>query len=288
MVNNSYLYVSAPQVGGQSMVDAWAFDLGSGALTTSPGFTLGALSEPAGMAVDPAGPYLYIADAGGVDGLQVGATGGLSAIAGSPFRSAGGGLFLAIDPQNRYVFTSVDQPNGYVSAATIDASTGALTVVGGSPFAIAPGGSTDTRPFEIAVDSTGSYVYTTLEGTNQVAGFSIGTGGVLTQLPGSPYAAGNTPFTLATANNLLYVSNAMDGTISGYSITASTGVLVPLSGSPFAIHASAMTIDPNARFLFASGTGGEIQVFNIEATSGALTPVTGSPGSPATVFEYVQ
>ncbi len=169
-------------------------------------------------------------------------------------------------------------------------TSGALTAVDGSPFTIAPGGSTDTRPFEIAVDSTGNYVYATLEGTNQVAGFSIGTGGVLTQLPGSPYAAGNTPVTLATVNNLLYVANEMDGTISGYTITASTGVLTPLSGSPFAIHASAMTTDFVGNFLFASGPGGEIQVFKIDASSGGLSQVTGSPftGNPATVFEHVQ
>jgi len=40
---------------------------------------------------------------------------------------------------------------------------------------------------------------------------------------------------MVVADNFLYVSNVLDGTLSGYSIAPNTGILTPLSGSPFAI-----------------------------------------------------
>jgi len=84
--------------------------------------------------------------------------------------------------------------------------------------------------------------------------------------------------------------SATDGTISGYSIAPSTGVLTPLSGSPFAIPASALAVNSAGGFLYASDPAGTIQVFTIDSASGALTPISGSPfpGVAATVLAYVQ
>jgi hypothetical protein len=61
--------------------------------------------------------------------------------------------------------------------------------------------------------------------TNQVAAFSIvAPGGVLNPVPGSPFPTGKTPLALAAAGHFLYVSNMMDGTLSGFSIDPARAV----------------------------------------------------------------
>lgn len=275
-INNQFLYVSDFQ---NEAIDAWTINASTGALTpvaTSP-FSLGSLSFPAGLAADGAGEFLYVADAGRIDGLKADATGALTAVPDSPVIS-GTNLYLTVDPQNRFLFASDEVPPGSVLAFTIDSGTGALTAVPNSPFATIPGYLGDTRPGAIAVDSSGSFVFTVLTATNQVAAFSItASSGALTPAPGSPFSTGPTPFSLTTANSFVYVSNAMDGTISGYSINPASGVLLmPLAGSPFAIRAGVLTTDPAGQFLYASGEGG-IQAFTINPTTGALNQIAGSP-----------
>jgi len=102
------------------------------------------------------------------------------------------------------------------------------------------------------------------------------------------FAAGNTPIALATANNFLYVSNALDGTISGYRIDPTNGVLTPLADSPFAIHGSPLATDLAGRYLYMAGSGG-LRAFTIDPQSGALTQI-GSPipYAGATVLTFVQ
>ncbi len=162
-LGNQFLYASNPQltIGGASSIDAWSINLNTGALTPVPGspFSLGPLSLATGLAADSSAQVLYVADAGKIDALKADTTGALTAIAGSPF-PAGTGLYLTVDPQNRFLFASGDDPPGNVLAFTIDSSTGALSAVAGSPFATIPNYSGNTQPSAIVVDSTGTFVYT--------------------------------------------------------------------------------------------------------------------------------
>jgi len=257
-------------------LDAWTINADSAALTAVSGspFSLGTLSLPAGLATNNNAQVLYVADVGGIDALHADPTGALTAISGSPF-PAGTGLYLAVDPSDKFLFASDTTPPGNVLAFTLD-SAGALTAVPGSPFPIS--GTTSNQPQQIAVDSSGKFVYVILQTTNQVAGFSIDSStGALTAVPGSPFSTGNGPLGLATANNVLYVSNSMDGTISGYTIDATSGVLMPIAGSPFAINAAAMAANSTGAFLYTSGVKG-LQIWSIDLTTGALT-ATGSPVS---------
>lgn len=292
-LNHQFLYLSNPQfgVGGTSSIDAWSITLGTGALSTVSGspFSLGPFSLGAGLATNGAAQVLYVADAGKIDALKVDSTGALSTVLGSPF-PAGTNLFLAVDPSNHFLFASDDTPPGNILAFTIDPSNGALTAVAGSPFAPIPNFVGDTTPFGVAVDSTGSFVYSVLQSTGQVAAFSIvAPGGALDPVPGSPFAAGKGPLSIATVKNFVYVSNALDGTISGYTITSGSGVLAPISGSPFPIPGTALSTDPAGRFLYASSAAG-VLAFTIDPTTGALNSIAGSPfPSPgATVLTFVQ
>jgi len=289
-LSNQFLYVSNPAapIGGTSSIDAWTIDPSTGALKTVSGspFSLEPLSYAAGLATNAPAQVLYVGDAGRIDALKADATGGLSPILGSPF-PAGTNLYLTVDPLNRFLFASDDTPPGNVLAFTIDASSGGLTAVQGSPFPTIPGYVGNTQPSEIVVDPSGSFVYTGLLATGQVAAFAIMPSGALNPVPGSPFAAGKGPIALATVNSFLYVSNAQDGTISGYSISSTTGVLTPLANSPFPIHGGALAASPFGGFLYTSGSGG-LLTLSIDST-GALSQV-GSPipYAGATVLTYVQ
>ena len=287
-MNNAFLYASAPSSGisGSSGINAWSINPTTGALTPVPGspFSLGPLSLAAGLAADGAANTLYVADAGRIDVLKADSIGALTPITGSPF-TTGTSLFLAIDPQDRFLFAADVTPPGNLLAYTIDAATGALTVVPGSPF---PMGTTSTLFLGIAVDPLGKYVYVVAEGSNQLAAFSIASNGVLTPVPGSPFTTGNMPMAVAAGNGFVYVTNAGDGTVSGYKVDSSTGALAPIAGSPFALDLGVLTTDSAGNFLYSAGVGG-MMAFKIDATSGALTQIGNAITFPgAAVLTYVQ
>ncbi|HYL75161.1 MAG TPA: beta-propeller fold lactonase family protein [Bryobacteraceae bacterium] len=288
-LNNQFLYVSDPMIQQlTSSIDAWSINSGTGALTPVQGspFPLGQFTIAAGMATNSAAQVIYVADAGRIDALKADAMGALTPLPNSPFLS-GTNLFLTVDPGSRFLFASDDTPPGGVLAFTIDSS-GALTAVPNSPFPVIPNSSTNAMPFGITFDSTGTFVYTVLQATGQVAGFSVVTpSGALNPIPGSPFATGSGPVTLTSARNFLYVSNATDRTISGYSISAGSGMLTPLANSPFPIAAAALTTDPSGRFLYAASPTG-LLAFAIDGTTGNLTPA-GTPiaGVRASALAYV-
>jgi 6-phosphogluconolactonase len=283
-IGSTYFYASNPQAANGGSIDAWAINYNTGALTPLPGspFSVGGVSSPAGMAVadaialnaeDVAGPFLYVADAGKIDALQVNdATGTLAAVPGSPFPS-GTNSYLTVDPMNHFVF-AVDQDPAGVLAFTINANTGALTEVPGSPFAIGSNSSGSLQLGQIVVDPSSSFVYVAMTSTGQIAAFSIGSGGVLTPVSGSPFAAGSGAFAMAMANGTLYVSNNTAGSVSGYTVNPTNGALTPLAGSPFSIDATTLTTDGAYQHVYASGPGG-MMVFTI-GTGGTLTEI-GSP-----------
>jgi 6-phosphogluconolactonase len=298
VIQNAYLYASNPQAGSGGSIDAWTINTITGALTAVPGspFFIAGVSVPAGLVaagnVGPGGPFLYVADAGKIDALQLldNGTGSLTAVPGSPFTS-GTNLYLTVDPANHFVFAADEDPPGSVLAFTINASTGELTAVPGSPFAISSSGSA-MQLGQITVDPTGSFVYVTIPSTSQIAAFSIApSSGVLTLASGSPFAAGSGVFAITTFNNspnndFLYVSNKTAGTVSGYSINPTTGALSPLAGSPFPIDAAILATDISGGHLYATGAS-DMMVFSINPSTGALTQI-GSPISfpGATALAY--
>src|SRR5579871_2831456 len=85
---------------------------------------------------------------------------------------------------------------------------------------------------------------------NSIAGYSVAVDGTLTALAGSPVATGGlganaacssvNRLALSAGNNLLFVSNGGDQTISAFAIDPTSGALTAVAGSPFA---SGLTLD---------------------------------------------
>jgi hypothetical protein len=133
---------------------------------------------------------------------------------------------------------------------------------------------------------------------NKIYVFSIGTGGVLTAAPGSPFAVPFPPMNLSTdgLGKYLYATDGDYTTHTGSEIAAfvigTGGALTPVQGSPFIGSKYAMwqvSGEPTGQFMI--GTSGKtayysgaddpnLYVFSIMPSGsnpGALTPVTGSP-----------
>lgn len=144
------------------------------------------------------------------------------------------------------------------------------------------------------------YVNNNTSGSNTVSAFSVGAGGSLSPVAGSPFAtggAGSGDFLFAASRarvcavgNRLYVSNSASNNVSGFDVNPTTGGLSLVPGSPFATGGQAgngISLDctPDGRYVIAVNAGSaNVSCFSVGA-NGALTAVPGSPfplvGSPA-------
>ena len=82
----------------------------------------------------------------------------------------------------------------------------------------------------------GKFLYVANQGSNNVSAFAVGSGGALTAVSGSPFAAGTAPtFAIVNHNgNHLYVADRDSNDITDFAISGS-GSLTAASGSPYAI-----------------------------------------------------
>jgi len=130
------------------------------------------------------------------------------------------------------------------------------------------------------------YVYATIPAANQVVGYREDpNSGVLTQIAGSPYPAGDGAHSAALhpSGDFLYVANPgqNENDISLFSI-ASNGALTEVTPrTPIGINASQpelLAMDPAGSYLYVMNTqSNNISVFSIDSSTGALTQVAGSP-----------
>jgi 6-phosphogluconolactonase (cycloisomerase 2 family) len=119
--------------------------------------------------------------------------------------------------------------------------------------------------YGLAIDPKTTYLYVARSGTKGgVAVYSIGQGGVLNAVTGSPFAAGSGTFdvTLDSTGTYVYAANRTDGTISGYTIvpgaTTAALSLTPLSGSPYVsgLGVQALGLDATGKYLLAVAVNG--------------------------------
>jgi 6-phosphogluconolactonase len=114
-------------------ISGFAIDKSSGALMPVPGSPFTTVAQPAGLAADPSGNFLVVANNGGqVSVFRINrTTGSLSTVMGSPFSGHGQPRVVAIYKNTVYVG---NQGSNDISAYALDASSGALTEIPGSPF----------------------------------------------------------------------------------------------------------------------------------------------------------
>ena len=117
-------------------------------------------------------------------------------------------------------------------------------------------------PTAVNVLASGAYVYVTaydssvVPNAGYVFGFSVGSGGVLTPLSGSPFAAGVKPSAIASdaTSTYVYVTDFSSANVRGYAVN--NGNLTPLAGSPFPAgnQPTAIVVDPSYPYAFVANS----------------------------------
>jgi 6-phosphogluconolactonase (cycloisomerase 2 family) len=136
----------------------------------------------------------------------------------------------------------------------------------------------------------GRFAYVANGLSNNVSVYAINpASGALAAIPGSPFAAGTYPYSVAVdpTGKFAYVANLISNNISAFVIDAATGSLTPVNGSPFAAGMSpkSVAVNPNGNLLYvANASSGNVSSYTIDRGSGALSP---APGSPFTALNMV-
>jgi len=151
------------------------------------------------------------------------------------------------------------------------------------PLKLSGTSSTDVIvPTAVNVLGSGSYVFvsaydsTVTPHVGYVFGFTVGSGGVLSPVAGSPFVAGVQPSAIASdsTGKYVYVTDFVRGNVLGFSVTS--GVLASLSGSPYPAgnQPSALVVDPAYGYAYvANSLDATITAYSIN--SGILTRIGG-------------
>jgi DNA-binding beta-propeller fold protein YncE len=125
---------------------------------------------------------------------------------------------------------------------------------------------------------------------------SIGTNGTLNEISGSPYAVGTGPTGVAldATGSYVYVANKGSNNISAFTLTAASGKLTAIAGSPFSsggLLPIALVRDNSKNYVAVinSGANGsnnnsDLQLFSFDTTTdGKLDPIaTATTGTDPT------
>jgi 6-phosphogluconolactonase (cycloisomerase 2 family) len=284
VAGGKFLYASN---GGTNNISALSIDLNTGALTPVAGspFSDGvsAGSGDISLAASPNGQFLFagVALNTTIVTYSIGTDGSLTQLSSVPVADGPAGMKVTADGNYLAVSLPIFGTFGAVAMYSI-ASNGALTLINAPVSGAGPAGPVS----DVDIDCAGGHVFSAARtaGSATVDVFSIGTGGVLTQAPGSPFSAApgwNSIVGILSPNDqFLFASNQGDGMVSVFNVNS--GALSAVTGSPFAAGGggtpAGMATDQGGTILYVSGTPNLIHTFTI-AANGSLTAASGSPFS---------
>ncbi len=254
------------------------------------------LLNPSYMTVDKTGTWLFLISQSltQMSEYQINPTTGvLTAPAGTPTSTvtlSSNPAQIYITPNNQYVYVGEDPSSsgssvGGTDIFTLDATNGALS----NPLHFNAKNPSSGGDNAISSDANSKFLFVgeTDSGSNGVSGvrvFTIGTGGSVTEITGSPFTNGLYLDPIAIAmdptNAYVYVASHASNNITGYSL-GSTGALTLLTTSPFTAGTTlvAMSLDATKQYMVVIASGGnpDLQVFSFDATSpGKLDPIVNS------------
>ncbi len=255
----------------------------TGELTEIAGFPL-TLSLTIGFgAFNGAGTFFYVPHGAGgnpgtITAYSVNTASGVLTSIGSFPTSGGDPTFTLLNPAGNVLFTPNAQ-SASVAAFRVDQTSGTLTAAAGSPFSTGAG----SVPTAVTVHPTKNFVYATNSNNGQpstIAGYQLDTTtGVLTPIPGSPFATGGNGAAIASIDatgKFLYTAHFSSNTIQGFAIDQTSGALTAVPGGPFTTGTNpfALNIDPSGKYLYSANRGSNtVSSYSINQTSGALTVV---------------
>ncbi len=255
--------------GALSEISGSPFDI-----ETSP---TGPQTGPQSIAIDPSGRFAYVAiSTDVVAGYTIdSSTGALSLLSGSPYTAGDNPWSITVDPTGRFAYTT-NLTTDDISAFSIDPLSGELTPIGTTPAG--------NGPVSIDIDPSGRFAYVANTAFVSGSGFFVSAfsidpyTGMLSELSGSPYTAGNGPISIAVdpLGKYVYVANLTSNNVLTYSINQSSGELTSGNTISTGIDPQSITIDATGQFVYvANRTSNDISAYQIDGTSGALSTITG-------------
>src|SRR5579862_355635 len=238
------------------------------------------------------GRYVLAVDAGSnqISVLRIGSDGTLQAVGGPVSSNGTDPVSIAVHNGLVYV-ANAGATNSNYTGFTLDAG-GNLQPLAGSTVAL-PNGS---QPGDVLFSGDGSKLVGTRVGTSLIDSFTVGSGGLLTAAPGSPFAAqGFGPFGSEfrpTNPSQLYVSEAhtsangpAPGSVSAFG-DAANGALTSIGSSPFGnagIASCWVEISHDGAYLFAVDTASSSIASYSILSDGSLSSMHNTPlrGTPA-------
>ncbi|HXP08533.1 MAG TPA: beta-propeller fold lactonase family protein [Acidobacteriaceae bacterium] len=260
------------------------------------------------MQVDSTGNYLLAAGISTAQQVQAIAiytinttTGLLTPVAGSPLALYTGNAStptvvaptgLLITPNNAYVYASL----GPLGVQVLTLGSGGALAAGATPTLLLPfSKSTSPLAQQTASDPNSLFLFVAETNTG-LRVLSIGAGGSLSEIAGSPYAVGTGPraVSLDATGSYVYVANFGSNNISAFTLTPASGKLTAIAGSPFSSGGQmpiGIVNDNSKKFVAvinsgSNGSGGnsDVQIFKFDTTTdGKLVPVaTATTGTDPT------
>lgn len=272
-----YVYVANQTTGTVA-----AYSAGSGALTAISGSPYQLGYTPNAVAVNPANTIVFVAGfnsgLGYINAFSIGSNGGLSLLATNSVGLADP-ISMDVSPDGQWLI-GLDGNGLTVDEYQVNSTNGQLTLAAGQSYVIS---NATVVPRGLKISPNGSFVFAAI-GTAGDLVFPFNTTTGVLSAPGRlslPANVSDNALTVSPNSSYLYI--ARSGTAGGLGVytISSTGVLQPISGSPFAAgsqpFATVVRTDGSAVYV-ANQLDSTISGYTIGTGSNATT-ITGSPYS---------
>jgi 6-phosphogluconolactonase (cycloisomerase 2 family) len=286
LTSGHFLYVRT----ASNSVYAYSLDTGSGALTALTGNPFNVQGSSFALNFDPQRRFVYFASifTNEIYGYYINQTGGLTALAGSPFATVSGDVPVGafFDPAGTFAVV----PNitscahmydtcsyGNMSSFLFNGITGALSPTAGSAIQV---------DGNLAFEPKGRFAYAVSNNFAGLTGFQIDrSSDTLVPIAGAPFAGTGGVIAFTPNGQFAYLINFSANNISPFSIDQTTGALVAVTGGPIVSGTGpyAAIVDVSGRFLYVANSGSSnIFAYAINASTGSLSAVPGSPFAAGT------
>jgi 6-phosphogluconolactonase len=265
---NKFLYV-ASLTGG---IYVYAINTNGSITVQNNGTAVASGFIASAVQVDTTGAYLIVAGASLSTTNAVmtvysiaSSTGLLTSLGSLTVSKPGASNRLTIAANGVNVFLTLG--TGGTEAFTFQSTTGALTDVGN----LATLAATNSDQ-SVTTNPSGTFALVTETGTAGVRVLTIGTNGGLTEVSGSPFAAGTGPtgVLVDSSGTYVYVTNRTSNTVSGF-VLGANGTLTAISGSPFATGVTPIDIAEDATGMYVgvvcNGGSQDLEVYSFDATT---------------------
>ena len=300
-INGLVAQISASDIATAGTAAVTVFNPGPGGGSSNPfTFTItpGGV-DPQSIAVNPAGTFAYVANAGCVGGAAgyvsmytIDPTTGVLASIGPPVSSQDATAgWVTVNPSGKFAYVTNTgdwfTSDGSVATYTINATTGALTFVG----AISGNCPGLCMPLSAAVDPSGKFAYVPngdgVLPTN-VAMYTINaTTGVLASIGTIPVEGFANSVAVDPSDKFVYVAAASEtfgsaGNVSVYTINATTGALASNGTIAAGTEPVSVVVDPSGKFAYVVNfNSSDVSMYTIDGSTGALASIGTIAAGPA-------